>query len=150
VFYSATLPTTLWERPWISQVLNTSLHTCHGLITPLTRHNLARPVALLGLRRRYKSRQSELFIVGAIPALQEHAFPVAYIILCLRFALVVRLIVGDKQAISNTRVFALIISVQHARLDTGDWLSLTRLGLAPSKMRQALLVALTPLATADL
>lgn len=29
------------EHPWISQVPATSLHTCHGLRTPLTRHNLA-------------------------------------------------------------------------------------------------------------
>jgi len=30
----------LMEHLWISQVLNTSLYTCHGLRTPLTRHNL--------------------------------------------------------------------------------------------------------------
>ena len=35
------------------------------LLVPLT-------VVLLGLRRRYKPRQSGLHIIGAIPALQEH------------------------------------------------------------------------------
>jgi len=52
-------PTTfLVEHLWISQVPDASLHTCHGLITPLTRHNLTNTVALLGLRWRYKPRQS--------------------------------------------------------------------------------------------
>jgi hypothetical protein len=44
----------------------------------------------------------------------------AYTILCLRFALIVLLIVGEVQPISNVKVIALIISAQHARLDTGD------------------------------
>ncbi len=29
-------------------------------------------------------------MIGAIPTLQEHAFPVAYVILCVRFACCVR------------------------------------------------------------
>lgn len=31
-------------------------------------------------------------IVGAIPTLQDHVIPMAYVILCLRFTLVVRLL----------------------------------------------------------
>ena len=40
---SAWLPYPLpWEQLWISQVPATTLYTCHGLITPLVRYNLAR------------------------------------------------------------------------------------------------------------
>jgi len=53
------------EHLWISQVLNTSLYTCHDLITPLTRHNLTNTVALHGLRWRYKPHQSDLKFIGA-------------------------------------------------------------------------------------
>ena len=92
------------EQLWISQVLKTSLYTCHGLRTPLTRHTLVITVALHGLRRRYKPRQSG-FIIGAIPTLQEHAFPMAYIILCLRFTLFVRLIASSRRkVISNLKL----------------------------------------------
>ena len=128
----------LQEHHWISQVLKTSLYTCHGLITPLTRRTLVITVALHGLRRRYKPRQSG-FIIGAIPTLQVHAFPMAYIILCLRFTLFVRLIASSRR-----KVFLTSDSAQRARLDTGGRLNLTRLGLSPSKMLQASLVALTP------
>ena len=65
----------LCGTPWISQVLNASLHTCHDLKTPLTRHNLTISIALLGLRWRYKPRQSDLIFIGAIPALQGHDSP---------------------------------------------------------------------------
>ena len=33
---------------------------------------------------------SQIVLVGAIPALQEHEFPMAYIILCVRFTYLVR------------------------------------------------------------
>ena len=70
------IPTTvLVELLWISQVLNTSLYTCHGLITPLTRHNQTSTAVLHGLRWRYKPRQSDLKFIGAIPALQGHDSP---------------------------------------------------------------------------
>ena len=82
----------LVEHLWISQVPDASLHTCHGLITPLTRHNLTFTIALLGLRRRYKPRQSDLIFIGAIPALQGHASPMAYMILCVRFTYIVHLV----------------------------------------------------------
>jgi hypothetical protein len=52
--------------------------------------------------------------------------PTAYRILCLRFARFVRRSFG---------------SATHARLDTGGWLTLTRQGLSPRKMRRALLGA---------
>ena len=78
------------EHLWISQVLNASLHTCHGLKTPLTRHNLTNTAASLGLRWRYKPRQSDITFIRAMPALQGHASPMAYMILCVRFANIVR------------------------------------------------------------
>ena len=83
-------------------------------------------VALHGLQRRYKPRQSGHFIIGAIPTLQEHAFPVAYRILCLRFTLVVRLIASSRR-----KVFLTSDSAQRARLDTSGRLNLTRQGLSP-------------------
>ena len=52
--------------------------------------------------------------------------PAAYRILCLRFARFVHRSSG---------------SATHARLDTGGWLTLTRRGLSPRKMRRALLGA---------
>ncbi len=98
--------------------------------------------ALLGLRPRYKPRQSEHFIFGAIPALQEHVLSVAYIILCLRFTLLVRLV--EKKSFFSGKYSRSPISAQRARLDTGGWLDLTRQGLSPCKVLQASLVALTP------
>ena len=93
-------------------------------------------VALHGLRLRYKPRQLGFASFGAIPTLQERALPMAYILLCLRFTLLVRLI-----ASSRWKVFLTSDSAQRARLDTGGRLNLTRLGLSPSKMLQASLVA---------
>ena len=55
-----------WEQLWISQVPALSLFTCHGFITPLVLNNLAKLIVLHGLRRRYKPRQLELTIFGAI------------------------------------------------------------------------------------
>ena len=52
--------------------------------------------------------------------------PTAYRILCLRFARLVHRSFG---------------SATDARLDTGGWLTLTRQGLSPCKMRRALLGA---------
>ena len=97
IFHLAALPVILREHPWASQVPATSLYTCHGLRTPLVRHNLAKMVASHGLRRRYKPRQPELAIFGAMPALQERALPMAYRLLCLRFTLVVRLIASSRR-----------------------------------------------------
>ncbi|RQW83267.1 MAG: hypothetical protein EHM79_16575 [Geobacter sp.] len=53
--------------------------------------------------------------------------PTAYRILCLRFTCFVRRKLPD--------------SATGARLDTGGWLTLTRQGLSPCKIRQALLGA---------
>lgn len=61
------------------------LDKCHGLITPLTHYNLTNTIALLGFRWRYKLCQSDLIFIGAIPALQRHAFSIAFMILCVRF-----------------------------------------------------------------
>ena len=111
----------LMEHLWISQVPDASLHTCHDLITPLTRHNLTITIALHGLRWRYKPRQSDLIFIGAIPALQGHASPMAYMILCVRFTYLVHL-VASKSLISISRILDSAIG---ATLDTGGWLNLT-------------------------
>ncbi len=78
-------------------------------------------VVLHGLRRRYKPSQSGQFIIRAIPTLQEHAFLMAYIILCLRFTLVVRLFVEEKK-ISNRKVFA-IHNLRTVRKTRYRWLA---------------------------
>jgi len=109
------------EHLWISQVLNTSLHTCHGLITPLTRHNLTTAIALLGLRWRYKPRQSDLIFIGAIPALQGHVSPMTYMILCVRFTYFVHLICLAR---TNEMLLQISSSAKGATLDTGGWLNL--------------------------
>src|SRR5262245_27188752 len=56
--------------------------------------------------------------------------PTAYRILCLRFAHLVRCESPHDSAMD-------------ARLDTGEWLALTRQGLSPCKRRQASLGAIT-------
>ena len=110
------------EYLWISQVLDASLHTCHGLKTPLTRHNLTTAIALLGLRWRCKPRQSDLIFIGAIPALQGHASPMAYMILCVRFTYLVHLIYLVR---TNEMLLQISSSAKGATLDTGGWLNLT-------------------------
>ena len=64
--------------------------------------------------------QDQLFI-GAIPALQGHASPMAYMILCVRFTYLVHLI-ASKSLISGSRIPDSAIG---ATLDTGGWLNLT-------------------------
>ena len=110
------------EHLWISQVPDAPLHTCHDLITPLTRHNLTTVIALLGLRWRYKPRQSDLIFIGAIPALQEHVSPMAYMILCVRFTYFVHLICLAR---TNEMLLQISSSAKGATLDTGGWLNLT-------------------------
>ncbi len=111
----------LIEHLRISQVLDTSLHTCHGLRTPLTRHNLTETVALHGLRWRYKPRQSELLFIGAIPALQDHDNPFGlYDSLCTLhpYCSFDAVLTAEKyMLISNSAI--------SATLDTGGWLNLT-------------------------
>jgi len=117
------------ERLWISQVLNASLHTCHGLITPLTRHNLTNTAALLGLRWGYKPRQSDLMFIGAIPALQGHDSPYGlYDYLCTLHQYCSRDadLTAEKQSLISH-------SAKGATLDTGSGLSFTRQGLHPAR-----------------
>ena len=113
----------LWisQRALSSQIVDASLHTCHDLITPLTRHNLTITIALLGLRWRYKPRQSDLIFIGAIPALQGHASPMAYMILCVRFTYIVHLVAN----VSLISISPIPNSAISATLDTGGWLNLT-------------------------
>ena len=79
------------EHLWISQVLNTSLHTCHDLITPLTRHNLTKygcfawtSMALQTSSVRPNIYRSDTSTSGITTA------PMAYMILCVRFTNIVR------------------------------------------------------------
>ncbi|MBQ0731425.1 MAG: hypothetical protein KBT75_12035 [Oleispira antarctica] len=66
----------------------------------------------------------------------------AYIFLCVRFTCFVRLLYLILK--KNTgKYFRSTNSATGATLDTGGWLNLTRQGLAPCKMHQALLDALT-------
>jgi len=132
--------TSLKEHLWISQVPDSSLYTCHGLRTPPACHNLT-CLRLLFMDFGYVTNlvSRVQFIIGAIPALQGHASPMAYIILCVRFTCLVRLFVSS----SLKSVFTNPNSATGATLDTGGRLILTRQGLAPCKMHQASLDAPT-------
>ncbi len=107
-----------------------SLPTCHGLMTPADLHILAKAddlvlpsvnVKTLGIRSKLISKLYQHFRVRVTPT--------AYRILCLRFTCLVRQHSVD--------------SATGARLDTGGWLTLTRRGLSPRKIRQAYLDAVT-------
>ena len=110
------------EHLWISQVLKPSLYTCHGFETPLTRHNLTNTAVLHGLQWRCKPRQSDLIFIGAIPALQGHVSPMAYVILCVRFTYLVHLIYLARTSEMRLQISS---SATGATLDTGGWLNLT-------------------------
>ena len=75
VFYLTYLPTSVWNNLGAHKFLCTSFNTCHGFITALIRHNLAISIALLGLRLRYRSRQSGFLLFAAISTLQGHGIP---------------------------------------------------------------------------
>jgi hypothetical protein len=72
----------------------------------------------------------------------------AYIFLGVRFTCFVRLLYLIFKKKNTGKYFRSTNSATGATLDTGDGLNLTRQGLAPCKMHQALLDALTPPATA--
>ncbi len=109
------------EHLWISQVPDASLHTCHDLITPLTRHNLTITIALHGLRWRYKPRQSDLIFIGAIPALQGHDSPYGlYDSLCT-----LHLSCSSSCELIADKYLRILDSAIRATLDTGGWLNRT-------------------------
>ena len=121
----------LWEQLWISQVPALSLLTCHGFITPLALRNLANMIASHGLRRRYKPRQLELTIFGAIKQhFRSTALPMAYKFLCVRFTCFVHLFMKEFKGKGSQ----FQSSATGATLDTGGWLNLTRQGLSPCKI----------------
>ena len=120
-----------WEQLGLPEFSDVSLPACHGLWTPADLHTLAKKkpgasvlpsvyVKTLGIRSKLISKLYQHFRVRVTPT--------AYRILCLRFARLVRRSLG---------------SATDARLDTGRWLTLARRGLAPRKIRRALLGAIT-------
>ena len=114
--------------------LCTSLCTCHSLLTPETLHILTMADASV-LPSVYVKTLGDLnFNFEAASTLRSYELPTACTILCVRFTHFVRLWMSSKD----------IGSAVGATLDTGDWLGLTRQGLSPCKMHQALLGALTP------
>ncbi len=123
-----------------SQVPVASLYTCHGLITPLALHNLALTIALLGLRRRYKPRQLEFAIFGAITTLQEYGTPYGLYNSLSTLHVGCSIICKKNHSVFFTGKYSQsTISAQRARLDTGGWLDLPRQGFSPGKMQQAFL-----------
>ena len=86
-------------------------------------------------RKALKPSATEIIAISELYQLSGSTiFPTAYMILCVRFACFVR----ENSTHSAT----------DATLDTGGWLSLSRQGLSPCKIRQALLGTLTPAAAA--
>ncbi len=76
---------------------------------------------------------SQNLLFEAIPALQERGFPMAYVILCVRFTWIVH----SVAAAAADRYIRILNSASGATLDTGGRLDLTRQGLSPCKMHQA-------------
>ena len=128
---------------WASQVPGASFPACHGLMTPAALRNLTfaqcSEQALQGVRDSFVlatcrlkhsptasafSRLYQLFRMCGHPyglhRISVYASPVLF------------------------AVYAASCYVTGATLDTGGWLALTRRGLAPCKMHQASLGALTP------
>jgi hypothetical protein len=136
-FWLSFSTTVLVEHLWISQVLNTSLHRCHDLITPLTRHNLTFRLlwitaALHRLQWRYKPLQPDLKFIGAIQALQDHDNPYGlYNSLCTLHQYC------SRDAVFTAEKHSLIShSAKGATLDTGGWLNFTWQGLTPCKTQE--------------
>ena len=74
-----------------------------------------------------------LFIIEAIPALQEHAIPYGlYNSLCT-----LHLSCSHGAVLTAEKLLLIPHSATGATLDTGGWLDLTRQGLTPCKMHQA-------------
>ena len=102
-------------------------------MTPETLHILTMADASVLPSVYVKTLGDPNFHFEAVPTLRSYEPPTACTILCVRFTHFVRLWMSLKD----------IGSAMGATLDTGDWLSLTRQGLSPCKMHQALLGALT-------
>jgi len=99
---------------------------------PCLKHLLLVPnwVSLCCLRCTLKPSASAISLFRSCTSTSGCATtPTAYRILCLRFAPLVRR--GSHN------------SARDARLDTGEWLTLTRQGLSPCKIRRALPGAIT-------
>ena len=113
--------------------LYASLCTCHSLLTPETLHILTTTDASV-LPSVYVKTLGDLNLpFEAVPALRSYELPTACTILCVRFTHFVHL----------WKCFIHFGSAVGATLDTGGWLTLSRQGLSPCKMHQALLGALT-------
>ena len=117
------------ERLGLPKFFDASLPACHGLRTPADLHNLAKSVALVLPSGALKPSASAI----AMSKLYQH-FRVR----------------GHPCGLQDTRSTlrpscspCLHDSAMDARRDTGGWLALTRLGLSPSKRRQAFLGAIT-------
>ena len=77
--------------------------------------------ALLGLRWRYKPRQSDLIFIGAIPALQDHDNPYGlHDSLCT-----LHLFCSFDVVLTTEKPTLISNSATGATLDTGGWLNLT-------------------------
>ena len=121
---------TIEEPMWPPKFFDVSVPACHSLRTPADLH-------ILAIFRMFRIGFGDVKtlaicnkLISKLYQLSGHAVaPTAYRILCVRFTCLVRL--------------TLSASATGATLDTGGWLALTRLGLPPSKIRQAFLGAVT-------
>ena len=110
----------LMEHLWISQVPDASLHTCHDLITPLTRHNLTITIALHGLRWRYKPRQSGPIVYRSDTSTSGTRIPYGlYDSLCT-----LHLYCSSSCELIADKYLRILDSAIGATLDTGGWLNL--------------------------
>jgi hypothetical protein len=103
--------------------LNTSICTCHNLLTPVALHILTNADAsvLTSVGVKPLVDHNLHFEAVCYVSSQELRLPTACTILCVRFTCFVR--IPRSSATSAT-------------LDTGGWLGLARQGLSPCKMHQ--------------
>lgn len=113
--------------------LYASLCTCHSLMTPEILHILTNTDASVLTSVYVKTLVDLNLHFEAVPTFRSCELPTACTILYVRFTHFVHL-----------QKFINFSSAVGATLDTGGWSTLSRQGLAPCKMHQASLGALTP------
>jgi len=108
--------------------LYASLCTCHSLMTPEILHILTKTDASVLTSVYVKTLVDPNLHFEAVPTFRSCELPAACTILCVRFTHSVHLLKFNSN----------FGSAVGATLDTGGWLALSRQGLSPCKMHQAL------------
>jgi hypothetical protein len=131
------LPAPGQELRGLPKFFDGSLPACRGLRTPTDLHILAFSDVSVLPSGALRPSASATSVFRSCPRTSGCTVtPTAYRILCLRCAQLLFAPISSCSALD-------------ARLDTGGWLTLTRPGLSPSKIRQAFLARERPALTAS-